>query len=229
MTKIKPHEKFEGIYWAILEDESERLATVNLAPGAKVYGERLISEEEVEYRIWDPFRSKLAAIILKGAQNIPIKPNSKILYLGAGSGTTCSHVSDIVGKNGVVYCVEFAPRVVRDLVTVCEQRPNMIPILADATNPNQYKYLVEEVDVIYQDVAQPVQAGILVKNAEFFLRKNGFCMLMIKARSIDVTKEPSQVFKSEISTLEQKFSIIEVRHLEPFEKDHAGVVGKLTK
>ena len=52
-----------------------------------------------------PFRSKLAAAILGGVENIWMKPGSKVLYLGAASGTTVSHVSDI-GFGGLtkLYC-----------------------------------------------------------------------------------------------------------------------------
>ena len=47
--------------------------------------------------MWNPFRSKLAAAILGGVDKIHMKPGSKVLYLGAASGTTVSHVSDLVG------------------------------------------------------------------------------------------------------------------------------------
>ena len=56
------------------------------------------SGAKTEYRVWNPFRSKLAAAILGGVDKIHMKPGAKVLYLGAASGTTVSHVSDIVGK-----------------------------------------------------------------------------------------------------------------------------------
>ncbi|HUK84302.1 MAG TPA: fibrillarin-like rRNA/tRNA 2'-O-methyltransferase, partial [Candidatus Acidoferrum sp.] len=90
-VRVKPHAKFKEIYQASLEDGSQRLATVNLTPGLNVYGERLVKVKGVEYRIWDAFRSKLAAAILKGVDNVPIEPGFKVLYLGAASGTTPSH------------------------------------------------------------------------------------------------------------------------------------------
>ena len=148
MVEVKAHQKFPEIYWAILEDGTKRLATKNLAPGRAVYGERLITFKGVEYRIWDPYRSKLAAAILKGLKNVPIKPGNKVLYLGAASGTTASHVSDIVGENGHVYCVEFSARAIRELVNnVCAFRPNMSPILEDARLPERYAMLIEKVDL----------------------------------------------------------------------------------
>ena len=135
-----------------------------------VYGERLVKSGGVEYRIWDAFRSKLAAAIIKGVQNVPIEPGSKVLYLGAASGTTPSHVSDIVGEKGQVYCVEFAQRSIRDLVNnVAAYRSNISPLFEDARMPESYAmFIAGKVDVIYCDVAQPEQAKLLADNADVF-------------------------------------------------------------
>ena len=228
MVEVKPHPEFPGIYWAIIEDGSRKLATKNLAPGKTVYGERLIRFKGVEYRLWDPYRSKLAAAILKNLKTVPIKPDDKVLYLGAASGTTASHVSDIIGEKGHVYCVEFAARAIRELVNnVCAFRSNMSPILEDARMPERYAMIVEKVDDIYCDIAQPEQAKILADNAQLYLKSNGWIMLAIKAQSIDVTKEPSEIYKREIETLEERgFEIKEVVHLEPYDKAHAMIVAK---
>jgi len=227
-VEVKPHPRFPEIYWASLEDGSQRLATRNFAPGKNVYGERLVKYMGVEYRLWDPFRSKFAAAILKGLETVPIQPSHKVLYLGAASGTTASHVSDIVGERGHMYCIEFAPRVIRDLVNnVCAFRPNMSPILADARLPERYSTLLERVDDIYCDIAQPEQAKVLADNADLFLVNDGWIMLAIKAQSIDVTKEPSEVYKREIYTLRDRgFQVKEVVHLEPYDKAHAMIVAQ---
>ena len=231
MVEVKPHPEFPEIYWAVLEDGTKRLATRNLTPGRTVYGERLITFKGIEYRIWDPYRSKLAAAILKGLKAVPIKPGNKVLYLGAASGTTASHVSDIVGENGHVYCVEFSARAIRELVNnVCAYRPNMSPILEDARLPERYSMLVEKVDNIYCDIAQPEQAKILADNADLYLKRGGEIMLAIKAQSIDVTKEPSEVYKREIETLKTRnFKIKEVIHLEPYDKAHAMIVAEFKR
>ena len=227
-VKVLSHPYFRGVYKVVLEDGSERLATKNLTPGKTVYGERLVKIEGEEYRIWDPFRSKLAAAILKGMKNLPIKEKDRVLYLGAASGTTASHVSDIVGKDGYVYCIEFSARSIRDLIdNVCRFRMNMAPILADARFPTQYASLVGRVDGIYCDIAQPEQAGILADNAKIFLKEKGWIVLAIKARSIDVTKEPSEIYKREVDVLRREgFRIFEVINLEPYEKDHAMVIAQ---
>lgn len=227
--RVKPHPDFPEIYQVVLEDGSRRLATKNLVPGRNVYGERLVRYEGVEYRVWDAFRSKLAGAILKGLRNVPIKPGHKVLYLGAASGTTPSHVSDIVGEKGHVYCVEFASRSIRDLVdNVCSYRMNMSPILEDARFPEKYAMFIQgKVDDIYCDIAQPEQAKVLADNADRFLVESGWIMLAVKSQSIDVTKEPIEVYRSETKVLQKRgFSIEEVVNLEPYDKAHAMIVAQ---
>jgi fibrillarin-like pre-rRNA processing protein len=227
---VKPHPLFAAVYQITLEDGAQRLATRNLTPRRNVYGERLIRLEGVEYRVWDAFRSKLAAAILKNLRNVPIKPNHRVLYLGAASGTTASHVSDIVGEKGQVYCVEFASRAIRELVNnVCAYRLNMSPLLEDARFPEKYAMFIgAKVDDIYCDIAQPEQAKILADNADLFLKESGWVMLAVKAQSIDVTEEPSEVYKREVKVLENRgFRVDEVVHLEPYDKAHAMVVAQV--
>jgi fibrillarin-like pre-rRNA processing protein len=212
----------------MVEDGTRKLGTKNLAVGSSVYGERLVKFKQIEYRLWDPYRSKLAAAILNGLETVPICPDQKVLYLGAASGTTASHVSDIVGEGGHVYCVEFASRSLRDLVNnVCAFRYNMSPILADARLPGSYSRMVQRVDSVYCDVAQPEQARVLADNADMFLADGGWVLLAIKAQSIDVTMEPSVVFRNEVAILEGRgFLIKQVVGLEPYDKAHAMVVAQ---
>lgn len=227
MATLREHPKFEGVF--IIEDNAGKtLATENLVPGVKVYGEDLFKFKKTEYRAWNSFRSKLAAAIEKGVAEVPIAVGKKVLYLGAASGTTPSHVSDIVGASGKVFCIEFAPRVIRELVEVTAKRKNMIPIMGDARSPSSYRFFVEAVDAIYCDVAQPEQAKLLADNAEMYLKPKGAAMIAIKARSVDVTKDPMVVYRHEIGVLEGRgFKIVDVKNLEPFDKDHAMVVARL--
>ncbi len=213
-------EKFKGVY---LIDNS--LATKNLVAGKRVYGEKLVQEDKAEYRLWNPNRSKLAAAIFNDLKELPLSESSKILYLGAASGTTASHISDIASQ-GLIFCVDFSPRVFIKLLEVCELRKNMIPIFADASQPEQYSNLVEKCDVIYQDVAQPNQAEILIENTRRYLKSGGVIVIAIKARSIDVSKKPREIFDAEIQKLKKFFKISEVVYLEPYEKDHVLVVGR---
>jgi fibrillarin-like pre-rRNA processing protein len=227
---VEAHRRFKGVYYVSFDGGSRKLATLNLAPGRSVYGERLVKSDKLEYRIWDPYRSKLAAAIMNGVETVPIQNGHKVLYLGAASGTTASHVSDIVGPEGYVYCVEFAARSIRELVeNVCAYRANMSPILADARLPEQYATLVGRVENIYCDVAQPEQARILADNADRFLKPKDWTMLAVKAPSIDVAKEPSEVYKQEVGILKSRgFAIAQVVHLEPYDKAHAMIVAQKT-
>ena len=197
------------------------LLTKNLAPGKKVYNEDLVLKEGVEYRTWDPFRSKLAAAMIKGLPTGVVAEGSKVLYLGASTGTTASHVSDIVGPSGIVIGVEFAPRVAREFVErVARSRKNVIPFVADARDPS--KYSVASVDVVYCDIAQPDQTEIAILNCRKLLKKNGTLLLVLKSQSIDVSREPDIVYKEERGKLEEaEFEILGFYELSPFEKHHA--------
>ncbi|XP_025105638.1 rRNA 2'-O-methyltransferase fibrillarin-like isoform X1 [Pomacea canaliculata] len=224
---VEPH-RFAGVF--IARGKEDAIVTKNLVPGDSVYGEKRITVEDgdqkVEYRAWNPFRSKLAAAVIGGVENIHIKPGSKVLYLGAASGTTVSHVSDLVGPEGLVYAVEFSHRSGRDLLNVAKKRPNIIPIIEDARHPHKYRMLVGMVDTIFADVAQPDQARIVAINAHMYLKNEGHVVISIKANCIDSTAEPEVVFAGEVSKLRaEKIKPLEQITLEPYERDHAVVVG----
>ena len=217
-------EQFPGVY-----SFDKYIATVNANPGRKVYDERLLrgtpETGNRELRIWDPFRSKLGGAIRKGLKNFPYYPGSKTLYLGASTGTTISHLSDIVGDKGEIFAVEVSPQCMKSLLALCEKRENIIPIHADANKPVEYEE-VGKVDAIYMDVAQPNQADILIKNALMFLEKGGIAMLCVKSQSIDVTKDPKEVFRMVLDELAPHFEVLERYELEPFDKDHLFLVLK---
>lgn len=217
--KLESGDKISGVY-----ELDGHLATPNLNPGVKVYGEKLVDYEDVEFRLWDPRRSKLAAALLKGLGTFPFEKDSRVLYLGASAGTTPAHISDIL-TDGVIYCVEFAPRMMRELLTVCRGRRNMIPLLDDASKPGNYRGLLEKVDLVYSDVAQPNQTDIFMDNMRMFMEDEGQGMIMIKARSIDVTRKPRKIFREEASRLkEHGFRVVDKVDLDPYEKDHRCLV-----
>ncbi|KAG8433719.1 hypothetical protein GDO86_012176 [Hymenochirus boettgeri] len=224
---VEPH-RHEGVF--ICRGKEDALVTKNLVPGESVYGEKRISVEDgevkTEYRAWNPFRSKLAAAILGGIDQIHIKPGVKVLYLGAASGTTVSHVSDLVGPEGLVYAVEFSHRSGRDLINVAKKRTNIIPVIEDARHPHKYRMLLGMVDVIFADVAQPDQTRIVALNAHNFLKNGGHFVISIKANCIDSTAAPEAVFASEVKKMQQEnMKPQEQLTLEPYERDHAVVVG----
>lgn len=220
-------EIFPSVYKLIINDQT-LLVTRNLTPGTTYYGEPTFQIDDKEYRSWNPTRSKLAAGILKNIKTLPIKESTRVLYLGIASGTTASHVSDIVGPKGHVYGLDFAPRSMRDLLDkVIVHRKNISPILGDARKPQSYSILVPKVDVIFADVAQPDQADIVVKNARYFLKKGGWVMLSIKSRSIDVRKKPQEIYEEQIKILEAGgLAVSELVELDPFEKDHAMAIAE---
>ncbi len=199
------------------------LLTRNLAQGTTVYGETLVWEGGAEYRRWDANRSKLAAYLKKGGRQWPFGERTRVLYLGAGSGTTASHLSDICAR-GTIVAVEISPRVFRDLVTVSERRANLLPVLGDAANPSTYRSHVGLADVLYQDVAQRDQEGIFLENVPF-LRSGGTGILMVKTRSVDVAAKPADVYDRIRASLERAgLRVLDVRSLDPFEADHAAIV-----
>jgi len=226
---IEPH-RHEGVFISKGKDDS--MVTRNLVPGESVYGEKRLmaeaaeGEEKIEYRVWNPFRSKLGAGIVGGVGAMPIKPGAKVLYLGAASGTTVSHVSDMVGPEGMVYAVEFSHRPGRDLTNMAKRRPNIVPIVEDARQPTRYRMLIQMVDVIFADVAQPDQARIVLHNASFFLKNGGWVVISIKANCVDSTAAPEAVFASEIDKLRKDgVKPKEQLTLEPYHRDHALVLG----
>jgi rRNA 2'-O-methyltransferase fibrillarin len=225
---IQKH-KHVGVF--VARGKEDAICTKNLILGESVYGEKRIlikeNEKKSEFRIWNPFRSKLAAAILGGIDDFFFKPGMKVLYLGAASGTTVSHISDIIGPEGIIYAVEFSHRSGRDLLNLAKKRQNIIPIIEDARHPQKYRMFLTMVDLIFSDVAQPDQARILSINANHFLRSGGFFIITIKASCIDSTSEPSLIFSKEVQKLQREnFQPIEQITLEPYERDHAMVFGK---
>ena len=213
IDSISAQEIVPGVFILVVDGQT-RLATRSTDP-VPVYGERILGS----YRLWDPFRSKLAALLLKSkGGGLRLKRDSKVLYLGAATGTTVSHVSDIVA-DGLVYAVEFSPRSMRDLIRLCERRENIIPILADAARPETYAALVEPVDLVYQDIAQRNQAEIASLNCARFLLSGGELLLMLKTRSVDTTASPEAVLQIEKKNL-SGLDLNDLMDLLPFHQDH---------
>jgi rRNA 2'-O-methyltransferase fibrillarin len=155
------------------------------------------------------------------------------LYLGAASGTTVSHVSDIIGPEGIVYAFEFSHRFGRDLVNMAKKRTNIIPIIHDARKPQDYRFLVGMVDVVFADVAQPDQARIIAENCHMYLKNGGKFLISLKANCIDSTNSPDVVFANEVFFIVIKVNKMkeygltpkEQLTLEPYERDHAMILG----
>jgi len=233
LNQLQIQKRYDNGSYVILTDNANGkfLATQNLIDGNSVYGEKIIKFDDIEYRLWDPFRSKLAGAIMKGLKENPIKESSRVLYLGASTGTTVSHVSDIIGNNGIIFPVEPSARVARELLeNVCSKRKNIIPILSDARNYLKYYGYFGIADIVYSDIAQPDQTMIAIDNCKSYLKDNGDLLIIIKTRSIDVLTDPKIVTQNKAQKLDDNnFTIIQTINLEPFEKDHALIHAKFKK
>ncbi len=224
--KVRADQRFKNVYWIL--NGKKQLATKNLVPGQKVYDEVIKHIKGIEYRIWNPYRSKLAAAIHKGLRTFPFKSSSRILYLGIASGTTASHISDIIGDSGIIFGIEIAQRVLRDLLPVAADRKNIVPIMESARRPQNYCWIIPEIDIVYEDVAQPDQASIFIRNSDMFLRKGGYAFIAVKSSSIDVTLPPRKVYKlveREVASA-GKYKLIENVELSPYDPKHAMIVFK---
>ena len=189
-----------------------------VSPGeAGVYGERVLAG----HRVWDPYRSKLAALYHLG-KGIEITGSMRVLYLGAAHGTTVSHVADYAE---VVYAVELAPRPMQDLIEVAGRRGNIIPVMADAGHPEEYAPVVEEVDLIFQDVASPDQAEIALRNRPF-LASGGHLILVVKTRAIDTTARPEEVEAATAGAIRPSYTILASAWLLPYHRDHVAFICK---
>ena len=207
-------------------EDRRRLYTKNLTPGKVFFDEKVIVQKDGEFREWDACRSKLAAVILKGCKNTFIRKGDVVLYLGVSHGYTASYVSDIIGKEGVVFGVDPAPRVMRDCVFLAKKRKNIIPVMGDSNHPEEYLDKVSLADVVYQDIAQRNQAEIFLKNVEMFLKPGGYALLAVKARSIDISRKPKQIFSEVRRELEGKMKVVDFRTLEPYQQDHCFIICK---
>jgi len=219
-VEIRSHPKYFNVYVSGPPD-NVKLYTKNLSPGNTVYGEKIVIFRDVEYREWDPFRSKLAAILLRNPRLNFFEKDYNCLYLGASSGTTISHLSDII-EEGIIYGVEFATRSMRQLVQNTNERENIIPLLADANYPETYaKSIFTGIDLVYQDVAQPNQAEIAMKNCDYYLKKDGILILAVKSQSIDSLKNVDKVFEEEKLKLEQSgYELIESLNIQKHADKH---------
>ena len=190
-----------------------------LSPGVPIFRERIWKGK----RVWEPKHSKLAALYHK-KQNpeLELTPKMRVLYLGAGNGTTVSYVADYVE---VIYAIEPAPEPMTDLISIARKRQNIIPLLSDARKPKEYAALVEEVDMVYQDVAQPNQVEIFLANCRLFLKKGGIGILMLKTRCIDVRQDPKELSEAAFEALSDAGYIISDRiWLEPWHQDHSALI-----
>ncbi|MBD3341866.1 MAG: fibrillarin-like rRNA/tRNA 2'-O-methyltransferase [Candidatus Lokiarchaeota archaeon] len=226
--KIRKHPEILNVFISGPLD-SPKIYTKNSYLGFRISDERLTTYKNIEYREWNPYKSKLAAIILGSVKTKLFDLNSKCLYLGAASGTTVSYLSDILEK-GIIYSVEFAERSIRQLIQNTTDRTNIVPILADAQHPHTFaKSIFSEIDLIYQDVAQPNQTDILLRNASYYLKENGILIYLVKSQSIDSIAKPEKVYAREKETLMNAgYKLLESVDIDKFADNHIAFILKKT-
>jgi fibrillarin-like pre-rRNA processing protein len=211
-------EKFPGVFLV-----DGKLATRATFKDYRPFGEQIVGE----YRLWDPTRSKLGAAIIKGLKVMPVAKGSKVLYLGSAHGFTCSYVADIVGKEGIIYGVEFSERPFTEFLPIAEKYGNIMPILADARMPEKYSW-IEKVDVVFCDIADTQMSEAAIRNARQFLKMDGFVLIAIKARSIDVVANPRTIVEKEVKKFQDAgFDVIQWFMLDPLEKDHGFILARM--
>lgn len=199
----------------------KKIFTKNLVPGKKVYNEKLLKKNGFEYREWNPFRSKLAAAIKKGLKHWPLNKDSNVLYLGAATGTTLSHLSDIA-VNGALFGVDISGKTTQQFLQLCKQRENLLPLLEDANKPLKYKKYLEniKIDLLYQDISQKSQVEILLKNTELFVKKKEIIFFVLKGKSISSIKNVKKMFFEEEKKIKKFFRILQRIDLKPYDKHH---------
>ncbi len=192
-----------------------------------VYGERWVDTGARSYRSFEPGRSKLSAgIVHDWAGPIPAE-GERWLYLGAASGTTASHIADLVGPSGRVYALERSPRPFARLLALAERWPNLLPILADAREPRTYAPLVPAVDGVYADIAQPDQVEIVRRNAELYLgRAGGSVLFALKTASMGRDRDASAHLAAAEREIAAGVDLAPSVRLDPFHKGHYLVGGR---
>ena len=200
--------------------ENEKIYTLSNS-SKSIYGEKVIEIDNKFYREWNPFRSKISAALMRKLKTLNIKEDSKVLYLGCASGTTVSHISDIV-KNGIIFALDLSRKEVSLLYLKLKKRNNIAPIWANANNPDKYSENISnlKMDFIIQDIASPNQISILIKNANKYLNKKGEVYLSLKTKSISQKEEPIKILENAKEELKQHFTIIKSVNLRKYEDNH---------
>ena len=222
--------------WAV-RLEGRALWSENADFGVAVYGESLRNFGGAQYRRWDPSRSKLGAGIMRTKRDKSLllpKEGSTVLYLGAGHGTSISHLHDhVCGSDndlgGRIIAVDLAPRCLRDLTHLAKTRPGLVPVLGDARKHTAWGVLLpRKVNWLFQDVAQSGQVEIFIKACQRFLNVGGVGLLSLKAASERWTGEGEDILfaKVEEQLVENGFAVEESIKLTGYEDNHVLFVAR---
>ena len=204
-----------------VQGERRELWTEAVGDPPPVYGERWTEVSGHRCRLFEPGRSKLAAAVVRGWRGDLPAPGERWLYLGAASGTTASHVADLLGPEGRLYAVERSLRPFSRLLALSERWPNLRPILADARDPFAYAGLVPPAEGVYCDVAQADQIEIILRNAELLVRGEG-ARILIALKTASMGRHRTAAGHREFAekALADKVALVPSVSLEPFHRGH---------
>ncbi len=219
-----------SIGWGVMR-QSRGLWSRNAVKGEQVRDERLRRDGKIEWRSWNPRSSKLGAAIIRTSGDAEIllpEPGSNVLYIGAGHGTTISHLHDHVCGSGnhhagSIVSVDLSARCIRDLISLAEKRPGILPVLADARQLHAYSiFLPNRVPWILQDVSQAGQVELMLKVCNRFLSQNGIALLSLKAASERWTDggDEARFSDAESKIAESKMKLVERIDLRGLEDQH---------
>ncbi|KAH8337495.1 hypothetical protein KR059_012238 [Drosophila kikkawai] len=234
MKSIGPH-RHSGVFLYRNSVDAIQLLTRNTSSSSDDYGEQRIMADfrgkRCEFRSWSPFQSKLAAGIMSGVNDLHLHSGAKVLYLGAGFGHSVTHVSDIVGETGMVYAVEQGIWSGRQLMALASHRPNIVPIIEDATMPYKYcRQVPAGIDVIFCELPQADQVRSLMLNARHFLAPGGHFVAFLHGPSIDSKVCLMEAIEAESERLMlQQLEPLEMVILDPFKPGYAMVIGVSTR
>lgn len=231
MRTAKAWRPFRGSARLFLHEEAsgDALWTIALGEPPEVYGERTAPLRGGTLRRWDAGRSKLAAALLRGFEGPIPGAGERWLYLGAASGTTASHVADLVGSDGLVFAIEKSLRPTVRLLRLAERYPNLRPILADARRPDEYAGDLAICDGVYVDIAQPDQIDIAMSNARRYLRRDGALLLALKTASMGRQRDAAGHLAAAQARLGELLDLERPVPLEPFHRRHYLIGGRPTK
>jgi len=229
-------DRFDMLSWAV-RLEGRALWTINADEPKPVYGESLRKFEGTQYRRWDPSRSKLGAGIMRTKRDKSLllpEAGSTVLYLGAGHGTSISHLHDhLCGSEndlgGRIIAVDLAPRCLRDLTYLAKSRPGLVPVLGDARKHSSWGVLLpRKVDWLFQDVAQSGQVEIFIDACNRFLNIGGTGLLSLKAASERWTGEGEDILFSKVEEqlIQSGFEVEESIKLTGYEDNHVLFVAR---
>lgn len=221
-----PDRRSPRLVRATLGDRSE-LFTEAAGPPPAVYGERWVHDGRRSFRSFEPGRSKLSAGLVREWSGPVPRVGESWLYLGAATGTTASHVADLVGPEGRVYAVERSPRPFARLLSLAERWPNLLPILGDAREVRELSALVAPVHGVYADIAQPDQVAIVRANAELFLEgREAAVVLALKTASMGRERDPAGHLAAAEHELASAVELVPSVRLDPFHRGHFLVGGR---